>query len=67
MSHRISICENCNTKIFRPIGTVSWIHVSPRRWACYLQQAIDYRPCAEPKIYGSRTLKGIAAVQDAHA
>lgn len=40
-------CKNCGSDIFRPIGRSYWVHVDPRWYRCYVQQAIDYAPYAE--------------------
>lgn len=45
---RVSECKNCDAPIFLPIGK-GWVHVEPRVYACSVQQAINYRPQAEPK------------------
>lgn len=46
---RIQRCANCRARIFLPIGTSAWVHVSPRLWRCQVQQAIGYHPIAVPQ------------------
>ena len=47
---RKAICKNCGYPIIR-LFRGGWIHNYPiwQYFACPVQQAIDYRPMAEPK------------------
>lgn len=50
MTPRKSFCRNCHQPIFRALsGFRGWVHVSPRYYFCYVQQAVGYRPVAEPQ------------------
>lgn len=50
MNKRVGVCKNCSGRIVR-LFHKGWIHSDSgwRLFACPIQQAINYRPRAEPK------------------